>query len=182
MGKVILSKGLSALLHLSCYNRTSHTRTGWDCCGCHPGEEKAQGHLVNVHKWLTGECKEIGAQLLTVVRIGQRQWARTETQFPLKTRRHFTVLATEHWRGFPRQAAASSSLKVLKSHLGLVLNDWSRWSLALLDQWGYTKWPPRLLPTSDILCFCEPNWQEEKPWRSKRCQRLLSEDWVQGVS
>lgn len=80
MGKVILTQGLSALLQLSCCNWTSHIREGWECCGCSLSLKKAQCHLVSVHKWLKGECKEVGAWLFSVVNTEQRQWARTETQ------------------------------------------------------------------------------------------------------
>lgn len=102
-------------------------------------------------------------------------------QFPLNTRRHFlTVRTTEHWHRFPREHLHpwrhSKAIWVWSRTTGL------GWSLALLDQLGWTKLPLSPLPTSDILCFYEHNWQEEKPWRSKRrCQRLLFEDWQSKV-
>lgn len=80
-----------------------------------------------MHKWLKGECKDIGAWLFSVVNIDYRQREQIETQAVSSEHQEtlgvFTMTTTVHWHGFPREAAASSSMKAPKSHLGVVQNN-----------------------------------------------------------
>lgn len=169
MGKAILTQGLSALLQLSCCNWTPHIRKGWECCGCSPWRREGSGPS---RRW--AQMAERGVQ---------RSW-----NLSLLSGEHWAEVMGMNWNtdsflwapgdtsllwgqlsigtGFPERLQHLHPWRYSK-----VIWVWSRttglrWSLALLDQWGWTRLPLRPLPPSDILRFSEPNWQEEKLWRS----------------
>ena len=70
-----------------------------------PGEEKAQGDLINVHKYLKGGCREDGARLFSAVpsdRTRGNGHKPKHRRFPLDIRKpFFTVRVTDSvaWRG-----------------------------------------------------------------------------------
>ncbi|GAB0184086.1 hypothetical protein GRJ2_000873900 [Grus japonensis] len=92
-----------------------------------PGEEKAQGDLINVYKYLKGRCKEDGARLFSVVptdRTRGNEHQLKHRRFPLNIRKLcFPVRVTENWHRLPREAADSPSLEIFKSCLDMVLGN-----------------------------------------------------------
>jgi len=109
---------MKGLEYLSCEERL---RAGT----VQPGEEKDQGNLVNVHKYLKGGCKEDGARLFSVV---PRDTTRgnghkpKHKRFPLNIRKQFfTVRVIKHWNKLPRNVVKSQFLEIFKSYLDMVL-------------------------------------------------------------
>jgi len=89
-----------------------------------PGEEKAQGVLTKVYKYLQGGCREDGTGLFPVVprdRTRGNGHRLKHRRCPLNIREHFlTVRVTECWHGLPRAVVESASLEILRGHLDMV--------------------------------------------------------------
>jgi len=68
-----------------------------------PGEEKAQGDLIHVYKYLQGRCKEDRARLCSVVPSDRTKGL--------------------HLHRLPREVVVSPSLVILKSHLDTALDN-----------------------------------------------------------
>jgi len=81
----------------------------------------------------------------------KRQQAQTEMQrFQLKRRKDFfTVRVTEYWNRLPREAVASPSLEILKTHLDAILRNALK--VILLGRGVGPDELQRSLPTSAIL-------------------------------
>ena len=89
-----------------------------------PGEEKAQGDLIGVYKYLQGGCKEDRARLFSVVPSDRTRGdghTLKQRRFPLNIRKHFvTVRVTEP---LFREVVESPSLEISKSRLDMVLGN-----------------------------------------------------------
>jgi len=92
-----------------------------------PGEEKAQGDLINVYKFLKGGCREDRASHFSVVPWRTRGSVHTSKhrRFPLNIRKHFfTVRVPKHWHRLPKEVVESPSSEIFRSHLDTVLGNW----------------------------------------------------------
>lgn len=80
------------------------------------------------NKYLKGRYKDGRARSFSVVfsdRKRSNMHKLKHRRVPLNIRKHFlTVRVTEPWHRLPREVVESSSLKILKSHLDLVLGTW----------------------------------------------------------
>jgi len=115
-----------------------------------PGEERAQGDLSNVYKYLQGGCKEDRARLFSVVpsdRTRGRGHTRKHWRSPLNIRKHVVTVR------LPREVAESPSLEMFKSHLDMVLG--ILLYMGLLEQRFGPDDLQRSLPASTIQLFCE---------------------------
>ena len=97
-----------------------------------PGEEKAQGDLINVWKYLKRGCKEDRASPFSVVpsdRTRGNVHTLKHRRFPPNIGKHFfTVQVTKHWHRLLKEVVEPPSLEIFKSHLDMVLgNPGSRW-------------------------------------------------------
>ncbi|KAK4832897.1 LOW QUALITY PROTEIN: hypothetical protein QYF61_026447 [Mycteria americana] len=92
-----------------------------------PGEEKAQGDLINVYKYLKGGRKEDTARLCSVVpsdRTRGNGHNLKHRRFPLNIRKHFfTVRVTKHWHRLPREVVESLLREIFESNLDMVLGN-----------------------------------------------------------
>ena len=92
-----------------------------------PGEEKAQGDLIKVYKYLKGGCKENRARIFSVVPSGRTRsngHKLKHRRSPLNISKHFfTVRVTKHWYRFPREVVESPSLEIFKSCLDMGLGN-----------------------------------------------------------
>lgn len=96
----------------------------------------------------------------------KRQWAQNKTQDTLNMRKHFfTLRVTEHWHKIPRKVVDSSSLKVFKNCLDMILGNWLYVSLP--EQGVWTRWPsevPSILKHPVILWFCLTSKSGNQPY------------------
>lgn len=92
-----------------------------------PGEEEAQGDLINVCKQLKGGCKETGARLFTVVLSARTRGNGCKLEykkFPFNCRKHFfTVWVTALKYVALRGYGVSPVGKTFKSCLDVVLDN-----------------------------------------------------------
>jgi len=81
-----------------------------------PGEEKSQGDLIKVYKYLQGGCKEDGARLFSVMPSDRTRGSGHRLKHrrsPLNTRKHFfTVRETKRWHRLPKEVMGSPSLEI----------------------------------------------------------------------
>ena len=81
-------------------------------------------HLINIYKYLKGECQEDGARLLSVVpsdRTRGNGQNCNNGEFQLNMRKNFfTLRVREHWHRPPREAVGSP-LETYQTHLDVVL-------------------------------------------------------------
>lgn len=85
-----------------------------------PGEEKTQGDLTNVHKYLQRGCKEDGSRLSPGVPSDRGNGHTLKhRRFPLNIRKFlFPLRVTEHCHRLPREVTVFPSLEILKKLYG----------------------------------------------------------------
>lgn len=81
-----------------------------------------------MYKCLKRECKEDGTRFFIVVARDKTRGSGHRLKrrnLPLNIKIHFfTVRMTEHWHRLSREVVECPSLELLKSHLGMVLDNW----------------------------------------------------------
>ncbi|KGL76820.1 hypothetical protein N309_03125, partial [Tinamus guttatus] len=84
-------------------------------------EKRRLRDLINMYKYLRGECREDGAKLFSVVasdRMRDYGYKLKHRKFHLRMRNNFfPVRVTESWNRLPREVVESPSLEIFKTHL-----------------------------------------------------------------
>ena len=107
-----------------------------------PGEDKAQGDLINAYKYLKGRCREDGARLFPVEpsdRTRGNGHKLKHRRVPLNIMKHifFYCEDAEHWHRLPREVVESPSSEIFKCCLDMVLGN-LLW-VTLLEWGGWTR-------------------------------------------
>jgi len=109
--------------------------------------------LINVYKYLNGECKEDGARLFSVVpsdRTSSNAHKQKHMSFSLNIRkRFFPVRVTKHWHRLPREVVASPSWRYSKAVWTWFWAACSGWPCLSRGVGPFHLW--RSLPVSAIL-------------------------------
>lgn len=78
-----------------------------------------------VIKYLMGRCREGRARLFAAVPSARKRGRGHKVEHGrcnVNIRKcFFIVRVTQHWHRFPKEAVESSSLQILRSHLGMIL-------------------------------------------------------------